>query len=128
MTRHEFRGIPGVGHLCAEYEAERGICGFPASADIHMPDTAKDAQGANTAQEAAACLACSPELPDATGLCSVHASAPALKAENEILRTALTTIAAFDDAGASRHLELNGSYGRFDEPFSVRVAREALKS
>jgi hypothetical protein len=65
---------------------QRQWCCLPASADIHMPDTAKDAQGATEAQEQPTCLACSPELPDATGLCSVHASAPALKAENERLR------------------------------------------
>lgn len=40
---------------------------------------------------------------------------------------ALTRIAALDDDGANQHLETTGSYGRFDEPGSVQVAREALQ-
>ena len=39
---------------------------------------------------------------------------------------ALQLIAAFDDEHASERLRKTGSYGGFDEPGSVRVAREAL--
>lgn len=41
-------------------------------------------------------------------------------------KAALRTIATFDDARAGAHLAATGSYGRFDEPRSVQVAREAL--
>ena len=42
------------------------------------------------------------------------------------LETALRQIAAFDDKGASERLTASGSYARFDEPGSVKIAREAL--
>lgn len=42
------------------------------------------------------------------------------------LERALMEIAAYDDEFASRKLEETGSYGKFDEPNSVRIAREAL--
>ena len=51
--QHEFKSHPAIPHLCAVYVKGRGICGFPASTDIHMPDTAKDAQEAAGAQEMA---------------------------------------------------------------------------
>ena len=46
--------------------------------------------------------------------------------ENVALREALTKIATFDDLFASDRLATNGSYGAFDEPGSVEIAREAL--
>lgn len=39
---------------------------------------------------------------------------------------ALIEIAAFDDEGASERLAAHGSYGSFDEPGSVQIARECL--
>jgi hypothetical protein len=39
---------------------------------------------------------------------------------------ALENIAAFDDMLGSDRLATNGSYGGFDEPGSVKIAREAL--
>lgn len=42
------------------------------------------------------------------------------------LETALRQIASFDDAGANERLAATGSYGRFDEPGSVQIARAAL--
>jgi hypothetical protein len=42
------------------------------------------------------------------------------------VREALRKIAAFDDKDASSMLALTGSYGMFDEPGSVQIAREAL--
>lgn len=47
--------------------------------------------------------------------------------ENERLRAALERIAAFDDIGASKVLESTGNYKYFDEPHSVKDARDALK-
>lgn len=47
--------------------------------------------------------------------------------EIERLRAALTKIAAYDDKGASMLLAQTGSYGQFDEPGSVSIAREALE-
>jgi hypothetical protein len=44
----------------------------------------------------------------------------------EIAIEALERIAAFYDTGANAHLEKTGSYSLFDEPGSVRTAREAL--
>jgi hypothetical protein len=43
------------------------------------------------------------------------------------LRAALEKIACFDDLGANKRLTSSGSYGSFDEPGSVRIAREALR-
>jgi len=40
---------------------------------------------------------------------------------------ALRQIAAFDDARACQHLEQFGTYGQFDEPGSVQIARKALR-
>jgi hypothetical protein len=48
-------------------------------------------------------------------------------AERDRLRAALTRIAAFDDTGANVFLESHGSYGSFDEPKSVEIARNALE-
>lgn len=45
---------------------------------------------------------------------------------HDALVEALTKIAAFDDTGANYRLETLGSYAGFDEPGSVKVAREAL--
>jgi hypothetical protein len=42
--------------------------------------------------------------------------------------SALKQIAAFNDEGASKHLEQTGSYSSFDEPGSVEIARKALAS
>jgi hypothetical protein len=39
---------------------------------------------------------------------------------------ALSVIAAFDDAIGCEHLAATGSYGAFDEPASVEIARKAL--
>lgn len=39
---------------------------------------------------------------------------------------ALTLIAAFHDVGGNEHLERFGSYGAFDEPGAVRLARTTL--
>ena len=39
---------------------------------------------------------------------------------------ALEEIACFDDQGGTAHLAATGSYGRFDEPASVKIARQAL--
>lgn len=47
--------------------------------------------------------------------------------EIERLREALKKIAAYDDHLAQKHLEETGSYGAFDEPGSVGMAREALE-
>lgn len=46
--------------------------------------------------------------------------------EIERLRKALTHIAAYDDELASARLAKTGRYGAFDEPGSVKIAREAL--
>jgi hypothetical protein len=46
--------------------------------------------------------------------------------ELSALKAALKSIAAFDDDYANRRLRDTGSYGYFDEPGSVQVAREAL--
>ena len=43
------------------------------------------------------------------------------------LREALTEIAAFDDKFANKYLASHGSYGGFDEPASVMIARAALR-
>jgi hypothetical protein len=42
------------------------------------------------------------------------------------LRAALTEIACFDDVGANYRLAATESYGAFDEPASVQIARKAL--
>lgn len=44
----------------------------------------------------------------------------------DAMLNALIKIAAFDDVGASVRLSQTGSYSRFDEQGSVRVARETL--
>lgn len=59
-------------------------------------------------------------------LIAVRFALPSLAEEAEKLREALRKIAAFDDVGASAYLKNHGSYGMFDEPGSVRIAREAL--
>lgn len=41
-------------------------------------------------------------------------------------REALERIACFNDTSASQHLDRTGSYGYFDEPGSVQIARESL--
>jgi hypothetical protein len=51
-----------------------------------------------------------------------------LEAEVARLREALERIAAYDDHGAEEVLEAKGSYGCFDEPVSVQIAREALQA
>lgn len=43
------------------------------------------------------------------------------------LRAALVKIAAYDDTQASEYLNDTKSYRLFDEPNSVKIAREALK-
>lgn len=43
------------------------------------------------------------------------------------LVAALTEIAAFGDEGAEAHLKATGSYGRFDEPGAVKIARNILE-
>jgi hypothetical protein len=42
------------------------------------------------------------------------------------LLTALIQIASFDDEGANKRLAITGSYGSFDEPGSVQIARAAI--
>ena len=42
------------------------------------------------------------------------------------MKEALVQIAAFDDTSASERLAATGSYGSFDEPGSVEIARECL--
>ena len=48
-------------------------------------------------------------------------------AEIEQLRAALTEIACFNDKSANARLKETGSWGAFDEPGSVQIARAALK-
>lgn len=43
-------------------------------------------------------------------------------------RAALMEIAAYDDVSANLWLRKHGNYGRFDEPGSVQIAREALEA
>ena len=50
----------------------------------------------------------------------------AITAKVALLTEALAKIAAFYDEAASRHLTHTGSYGAFDEPSSVEIARRAL--
>ena len=52
----------------------------------------------------------------------------ALEAERDALKEALTKIAAYTDDMASDHLAATGSYGRFDECYSVETARRALEA
>lgn len=52
--------------------------------------------------------------------------AEAAAAERDTLREALTKIACYGDTGANNRLEATGSYGMFDEPGSVELARTAL--
>jgi len=42
------------------------------------------------------------------------------------LEAALNEIARWDDDGAHQHWKATGSYGEFDEPWSVKIARECL--
>ncbi len=42
------------------------------------------------------------------------------------LETALRRIACLDDKQGNEHLENTGSYGAFDEPYAVEIARKAL--
>lgn len=51
-----------------------------------------------------------------------------LRADVTTAGTALQSIAAYPDKDASHFLEMTGSYSGFDEPGSVRAAREALKN
>ena len=48
--------------------------------------------------------------------------------ERDRYRKALEQIASYDDVSACAHLRMTGSYGGFDEPGSVKIAREALES
>jgi hypothetical protein len=48
------------------------------------------------------------------------------EAAREKLEAALREIAAYDDTGANERLAKTGSYGSFDEPGSVQIARAAL--
>jgi hypothetical protein len=50
-----------------------------------------------------------------------------LHQEIERLRAALIEIAAFKDQFANKGLRNIGSYAGFDEPISVKIAREALR-
>jgi hypothetical protein len=52
---------------------------------------------------------------------------PEAAAEIERLREALREIAAINDTLANDFLENHKSYGAFDEPGSVMIARSALK-
>ena len=45
---------------------------------------------------------------------------------DERMYRALTEIACFDDDGANASLEKYGTYGTFDEPSSVEIARKVL--
>ncbi len=51
-----------------------------------------------------------------------------LALENARLRAALVLIAAFDDKTANSRLDATGSWGGFDEPGAVRVARKSLEA
>jgi hypothetical protein len=42
------------------------------------------------------------------------------------LESALRKIACFDDKQGNEHLENTGSYGAFDEPYAVEIARKVL--
>lgn len=42
------------------------------------------------------------------------------------LKARLEPIACHDDKGANEHLDRTGSFSRFDEPGSVKTAREIL--
>lgn len=55
-----------------------------------------------------------------------HQDRRALLDDNKRLREALVQIAAYDDTRANGRLALTGSYGMFDEPASVEIARAAL--
>ena len=46
----------------------------------------------------------------------------------KVLEEALENIAAFHDIQASRRCDNTGSYALFDEPGSVEIARQALKT
>jgi len=61
---------------------------------------------------------------------SLEAAADALDqslAEIERLREALEDITCFDDTAANAYLKNHGSHTMFDEPGSVKIARDALK-
>ena len=58
----------------------------------------------------------------ADGMCPL-----CLAADNSRLRLALTRIATYGDEGANARLKSTGSYGAFDEPGSVQIAREVLE-
>jgi hypothetical protein len=47
---------------------------------------------------------------------------------DEVAEAALNRIACWDDDVANNQLRINGSYAGFDEPSSVKIAREALAS
>lgn len=114
MTKHEFESSSwpdAVMSLCNVEDADGHMCSQLASDDIHMPDMAKDAQGANTAQES------TPEEVEARlakvdligSLVNIHrairgedcprhlalgmatSAVSALKAENQRLRAAIET-------------------------------------
>ena len=53
--------------------------------------------------------------------------AEAYKARLEVAMEALNAIGCFDDRQGNRRLEETGSYSAFDEPGSVKNARNALK-
>lgn len=58
----------------------------------------------------------------ADGMCPL-----CLAADNLRLRLALTRIATYGDEGANARLKATGSYSVFDEPGSVKIAREVLE-
>ena len=49
-----------------------------------------------------------------------------LRSENAKMHAALCAIAALYDESANAHLLATGSYGGFDEPGSVQIARDTL--
>ncbi len=71
-------------------------------------------------------------IDDATGtpvlLCAPDTAAIIIQAVNayEHMLEALTKVAAFDDKAASDLADITGSYSAFDEPGSVKIARDTL--
>lgn len=59
--------------------------------------------------------------------CETARRLAAAEAENERLRNVLREIACFGDYSAEMKLSRTGSYGGFDEPGSVQIARAALQ-
>ena len=82
--------------------------------DQHAPDTPKEARNS--------------VMRDAVAF--IHrqvAHIAALTADNAKSQEALTEIACFGDTHANDKLKNTGSYGGFDEPISVQIARATLK-